>query len=51
MVCDSSVATGKSTGADGAVYEGEFKDGTFNGRGEEQATRLLPSLLMCSASA
>ena len=30
---------GKQTRADGSVYEGEFKDDKYNGRGEERGGR------------
>ena len=39
MVCDSRDAAGKYTWADGRVYEGEWKDGKRNGKGEEKQSR------------
>ena len=36
MVCDSRAAAGKYTFADGTVYEGEYKDDKYNGKGEER---------------
>ena len=39
MVCDSHDAAGKYTWADGRVYEGEWKDGKRNGKGEEKQSR------------
>ena len=50
VVCVSRAAAGKVTLVNGDVYEGEFKDEKYNGRGEEEATWLLPSLLICSTS-
>ena len=43
MVCDSRAAAGKYTFADGSVYEGEFKDGSRNGHGEERGGRVRES--------
>ena len=36
MVCDSRAASGKLTWPDGRVYDGEWKDDTMNGKGEER---------------
>ena len=36
MVCDSRAAAGEYTWPDGKVYEGEYKDDTKNGKGEER---------------
>ena len=36
MACDSRAAAGKHTYPDGAVYEGDWKDGYWHGRGEER---------------
>ena len=35
IVCHSRAAAGKHTSVDGSVYEGEFKDDKYNGKGEE----------------
>ena len=36
MVCDSRAAAGKNTWKDGREYVGEWKDGNWNGKGEER---------------
>ena len=36
MVCGSRAAAGRHTWLDGKVYEGEWKDGKRNGKGEER---------------
>ena len=36
MVCGSRVVAGRHTWLDGKVYEGEWKDGKRNGKGEER---------------